>query len=182
MVRNWADVYEEEYDSDSWDDEETEDSDSDADSVLTTTGTRMMGYRSPSSSSSNKLYVLRLRENKWYVGKTNDVQKRYQEHQNGNGSQWTSIYKPMALEKVRKIESPFDEDKMVKEYMGRYGIDNVRGGSYCQEHLPQNTISHLQREIAGANDACLTCGRQGHFANQCYARTHVDGTRLYPQG
>lgn len=36
-------------------------------------------------------------------------------------------YEPVLLEKVIENASPFDEDKVCKEYMLQYGIDNVRG-------------------------------------------------------
>jgi predicted GIY-YIG superfamily endonuclease len=34
----------------------------------------------------SKIYVLQLQKNKFYVGKTNNIECRYQEHLNGIGS------------------------------------------------------------------------------------------------
>jgi hypothetical protein len=37
--------------------------------------------------------------------------------------------------KIIKNCSSFDEDKYVKEYIAKYGIDKVRGGSYVTNDL-----------------------------------------------
>jgi predicted GIY-YIG superfamily endonuclease len=126
--------------------------------------------------SSLKIYVLRLEDNKWYIGKTErDVDARYQEHCNGIGSAWTSRYKPIKIEEVKRNVSVFDEDKITKEYMAKYGIDNVRGGSYVQLELDDVQLYTIQTEIWAATDCCTTCGRRGHFASKCHARTDVNG-------
>jgi predicted GIY-YIG superfamily endonuclease len=44
------------------------------------------------------IYILKLNDNKYYVGKTNKiVNERYQEHIDGVGSFWTKKYKPLYL-------------------------------------------------------------------------------------
>ena len=44
------------------------------------------------------IYILKLNNNKYYVGKTNrTVNDRYQEHLDGNGSIWTKKYKPQSI-------------------------------------------------------------------------------------
>ena len=58
------------------------------------------------------IYVLRLEGNRYYVGKSNDVVTRYQQHINGYGSAWTRKYKPISLEKTIKNVSSFEEDKI----------------------------------------------------------------------
>jgi predicted GIY-YIG superfamily endonuclease len=72
------------------------------------------------------IYVLKLQEDKWYVGKTNDVDKRFQDHRDGQGSAWTNKYPPVELVEVQKGNS-FDEDKITKVYMLKYVVENVRG-------------------------------------------------------
>jgi cellular nucleic acid-binding protein len=127
---------------------------------------------------STNIYVLRLEGGKYYVGKTNDVMKRYQEHLNGKGSAWTKKYKPVSVVKTIKNVSPFEEDKITKEYMGKYGIENVRGGSYVSVNLDEIQEYTVKREIWAATDACTNCGRKGHFEKTCYAKTDVDGNAL----
>ena len=46
---------------------------------------------------SDQIYVLRLENDRWYVGRTKNVLQRYQEHLNGLGSEWTKIFVPLEL-------------------------------------------------------------------------------------
>ena len=60
------------------------------------------------------VYVLKLSMNKWYVGITNDVQKRYREHLFDNKCAWTSTYRPIKIEETILTDTNFDEDKYTK--------------------------------------------------------------------
>ena len=124
--------------------------------------------------ASTSIYILRLKNGKYYIGKSDNPLKRYQEHLEGRGSVWTRQNKPVAVVKVIENASPFDEDKYTKEYMSRYGVDNVRGGSYSSLRLDDVQEEALERELRGAQDACMRCGRPGHFVRDCYARTEVN--------
>lgn len=117
--------------------------------------------------SNTNIYVLLLEEGKYYIGRSNDVFKRCIEHFEGSGSCWTKKYKPLKLQKTIENVSPFEEDKMTKEYMLKYGIENVRGGTYTQIELTENQIQSINDEIRGAMDECLKCGKKGHFVADC---------------
>ncbi len=117
------------------------------------------------------IYILKLREGKYYIGKTKNVEKRFNEHIAGNGSGWTKKYKPISLIKSVVSTSYFDEDKYVKEYMAKYGIENVRGGTYSNIDLDANCISVLEKEIWHSKNLCTRCGRDTHFIKECYAKT-----------
>jgi predicted GIY-YIG superfamily endonuclease len=124
---------------------------------------------------TTNIYILRLAKGKYYVGKTNDVQKRYAEHLRGKGAEWTRIYRPLNIQTIIYDTSPFDEDRYVKEYMSKFGVDSVRGGSYSQTVLDDAQKSAIEKELRAAEDTCIRCGRAGHFVAACYARTDVDG-------
>jgi len=114
------------------------------------------------------LYILRLKEGKYYIGTTSkDIGDRLQEHMSGRGSSWTRKYKVLKLEKTIENCDKYDEDKWTKIYMDRHGIENVRGGSYCQLKLDHNSIETLSREISHANNKCLYCNKLGHFVSTC---------------
>lgn len=113
------------------------------------------------------IYVLLLEEGKYYVGKTRNIEQRLKDHYEGNGSQWTKLYKP--IEPIQIVENcvDFDEDKYVLIYMSKYGIDNVRGGTYTNLILDESTIGHINKMITSAKDRCFKCGECGHFVKDC---------------
>lgn len=127
---------------------------------------------------STNIYILKLEGGKFYVGKTDNPMKRYQEHLNGSGSSWTKKYKPIGIEKVIPNASPFEEDRYVKEYMSKYGMEKVRGGAYVLEELPEFQEDALKSELWGATDKCTTCGCSGHWAKDCYATCDASGNRI----
>lgn len=124
------------------------------------------------------IYILRLSTGKYYIGKTKNVDKRWEEHISGNGSGWTKKYKPLSLIKSVVSTSHFDEDRYVKEYMEKYGIENVRGGTYSNMVLDANCIAVLEKEIRHSNNLCVRCGRDTHFIKDCYATTNSDGKAI----
>lgn len=124
---------------------------------------------------TTNIYVLRLKNGNYYIGKTTNVERRYQEHLEGNGSAWTKKFKPFAIDKVIKNASPFDEDKTVKEYMLKYGINSVRGGSYNSVLLTDEQIRTIKRELWTVQENCCRCGRNSHWEKDCFAKTDIDG-------
>lgn len=113
------------------------------------------------------IYVLKLEENKYYVGKSQNVYNRIQNHFNGSGTVWTKKYKPIDIVEVIPNCSDFDEDKYTKIYMSKYGIDNVRGGAYVTTNLRHIEKKILEKEMNGVNERCFKCGKEGHYADIC---------------
>ena len=61
----------------------------------------------------------------------------------------------------------YDEDKYTIKYMEKYGINNVRGGSFCQIRLSDNNLITLNQMIIGVSNKCYICGSNTHFACEC---------------
>lgn len=122
-------------------------------------------------SAPHRLYVLELQHGKYYVGTTNNLQRRFQQHLDGTGSSWTREHAPLTVYRSVALEGPLHEDRVTKEMMLEHGIDNVRGGAYCKLVLDEDQVAALTTEMRSATGVCLTCGRPGHFAAQCHGTT-----------
>ena len=118
------------------------------------------------------IYVLKLHGDKYYVGRTCNY-KRVNDHFHGYGSEWTRLHRPICVVRKQETDSAFEEDKVVKEMMAQYGVENVRGGSYVEVILNETQIETLQTEIWSAKNLCSRCGRSGHFIKDCYAKTVI---------
>ncbi len=143
------------------------------------------------------LYVLELKDNYVYVGKTNNLELRIEEHREGKACSWTEKHPFVKIISYKQLTNILDEDNTVKEYMIKYGIDKVRGGSYVTDTLKDYQLLSLNREFRGAADVCFKCGspehwvkdcneqksctrcgRNNHIQSKCYAKTHINGTEL----
>jgi cellular nucleic acid-binding protein len=113
------------------------------------------------------IYVLQLEKGKYYIGKTNNPQFRLENHFQSNGSAWTKKYKPIRIVELLPNCDDYDEDKYTQKYMDKYGVENVRGGSFVSLELDESTIDHLTKKSNGTNNKCFKCGKGGHFANKC---------------
>lgn len=113
------------------------------------------------------IYVLALNNNKYYIGKTSNPNFRIEQHFNFNGSNWTKKYKQIKILEIIPNCDNFDEDKYTLKYMKNFGIDNVRGGSFCEITLDESNIYTIQKMITGSSNKCYICNEIGHFANEC---------------
>lgn len=104
--------------------------------------------------SENKhwwLYVLRCEHDKWYVGITTKTpEERFVEHHdNIRGAAWTREHKPIELFDTRSLgmvsekRAKFAENRAVRKYIRRYGLDNVRGGDLSQAQDYKQFANHI---------------------------------------
>lgn len=112
-----------------------------------------------------KIYVLKLENNKYYIGRTNNTERRYMEHLNSD-NKWLKTFKPIRILEEVILTSNHQEDNITKDYMSKYGIDNVRGGSYTTFELSEDIKIFLTKEINHCNNKCFKCGGD-HYANTC---------------
>ena len=114
------------------------------------------------------IYVLLLNDNCYYIGKTTKhVDERFNEHMKGSAA-WTTLHTPIKIIETLNTTNPMDEDIVTKKYMLKYGIENVRGGSYTKITLDDWMIQALKHEFSSIDNCCYKCKNQGHFAKECF--------------
>jgi len=92
------------------------------------------------------LYVLKLQNEKWYVGITSKTpEERYREHILKKGAYWTMKYKPLEIELVEdlgivsKEHAENYENEISRSLMKERGLNNVRGGDL------RDTVDYVKR-------------------------------------
>ena len=142
-----------------------------------------------------RLYVVRLRDGKFFVGTfrvsqrdaadLSNLHARIEAHRRGD-CQWTRRYPPAEGDDAlywfqREEKNPsrdsmgvVDTDALAERLMferhARHGLDVVRGGSYTAAHMPD----HRKRALADAfflrdDIACAVCGG-AHASKRCGER------------
>jgi hypothetical protein len=145
------------------------------------------------------IYVLKCANDKYYVGKSTNLTIRLEDHFDGSGSTWTTIYKPISVIATYPNSDSYDEDKYTIMYMEKFGIANVRGGTFSRVTLESMEMTIISKMIKGANNKCFNCGSNSHFVKDCtktttklcgrcgrsnhdisgcYAKTHLNGSTI----
>lgn len=55
------------------------------------------------------IYVLKLEQDKYYIGKTDNPNIRLENHFSSNGSEWTKLYKPLKIIEIIPNCDNYDE-------------------------------------------------------------------------
>ena len=113
------------------------------------------------------IYCLKLKQNKYYLGKSKKPYKRINQHFKGKGSAWTKKYSPIEIAWIESDCDDHDEEKFTIMMMEEYGIDNVRGGCFSKIKLAPEEVKVIELMIKGSGDKCFNCGSDQHFLKQC---------------
>ena len=143
------------------------------------TGAPMYKTKYTESQNINEktyIYKLELENGKKYIGKTNNVDRRMNEHFSGKGAKVTKKFKPIEGEVIDSCNGYFSselEQKKTEKYISKHGYDNVRGGSYTNS----KTLKYSKNDDS-KNKKCKRCGNSGHYMSNCYAKTHINMYKL----
>jgi predicted GIY-YIG superfamily endonuclease len=130
------------------------------------------------------VYVLKQKQGKTYVGISGDFDSRLDQHQSGEGAEWTKKYQVIAVEHTETVPNleiaKQRERHLTLKLMKERGINNVRGGGYTQSMnydtsgIIKQTVNEYYKEfVKPRRVTCWKCGTLGHYANTCnYTRVY----------
>jgi predicted GIY-YIG superfamily endonuclease len=90
-------------------------------------------YDTP-KSEQGFVYILKLENNKLYVGHNCEIEDRIASHFLGNGNLWTKKHKPLELVSVKQGDTLM-ENLTTIALMSKYGYEDVRGGNWCKVEM-----------------------------------------------
>jgi hypothetical protein len=93
---------------------------------------------------SSFVYILSCEDGKFYVGRTNDVGHRFMKHKLGQGAQWTRLHRPTSIADLVP-DGPFQELVCTLQVMKNHGIENTRGGPWCNIELSTWDRDQIQK-------------------------------------
>ena len=73
------------------------------------------------------IYVLKLIDDRYYIGRSQNVLQRIEQHFSGNGSVYTKKFKPLKVLEIVEENTNFDERNKTIEYIKKYTWEKVRG-------------------------------------------------------
>lgn len=113
------------------------------------------------------IYVLKLENNKFYIGSTKDIKQRMLYHKECP-NEWIKKYPIINIyETIESITDIEIENNLVKIYMSNYGINSTRGGSFSELYLNHSQINFLIKELKYLKTICSICHQSGHSMQQC---------------
>jgi len=93
---------------------------------------------------TTNIYIIRLEQNKYYIGHAINLEQRLNDHAEGKISKFTQKYRPLSIKKIIPDANAIHLDKYIVKYMEKYGMNSVRGGSFDNEILNKEQIKYLK--------------------------------------
>ena len=101
------------------------------------------------------VYVWELEGGKYYVGYSENLSGRLEQHTTGDGSLWTKKYKPVSILEIVRGGKDVEKTKTL-EYIKLKGFEHVRGAGWCKieySAVPQGVQEYLsnfqKKELQG---------------------------------
>jgi hypothetical protein len=89
------------------------------------------------------IYVLQLKDYRFFVGKTKNPQFKLEEHFRLYNCPWTQKFTPIKVIEIIQNCNDKDLDNYTLKYMQQYGINIVRGGSFNQLEIDYWRIQNM---------------------------------------
>jgi predicted GIY-YIG superfamily endonuclease len=88
--------------------------------------------------TKNYIYVLKLIDDRYYIGRTSNIIIRLEQHFTNNGSIYTKMYNPLNVIEIEEELTKDAEKNKTLFYMEKYGFEKVRGYTWCSIELKKN--------------------------------------------
>ena len=94
------------------------------------------------------IYVLKLVDDRYYIGRSQNIVQRIDDHFSGNGSIYTKKYKPLSIVEIVEEKTNDDEKNKTIEYIEKYTWEKVRGYTWCRVEYktPFNVSNATKKE------------------------------------
>jgi predicted GIY-YIG superfamily endonuclease len=96
---------------------------------------------------SMHIYILLLENNYYYIGESSNFIQSYQQHIDKRSADWTKLHRTVTISKVIQQTNEYTVNDCVIEYMKKYGIDKVRGGSFSDVVLSSEQLDLLSNYL-----------------------------------
>lgn len=98
------------------------------------------------------VYILRLENENYYIGATEDLDRRMRQHSSGGGAAWTTQHPPIEVVASSSPVAHWErlEREVTIRVMARYGWTNVRGGPWTKREMesPPNDLAAGIAEVS----------------------------------
>ena len=91
------------------------------------------------------IYILKLQNDKYFIGTTLNPDIKLTDNFLSDNSNWTKLHKPLEIVDIIPCCDLLDDTNYTLQYMKKFGIDNVRGGAYCDITLSIDTIQSISK-------------------------------------
>lgn len=97
------------------------------------------------------IYAMRLKGDKYYVGRSRNLARRFLDHKTGKGSVWTKLHGVDSIIELYDDNNDFKEVQLTLQYMKKYGVNNVRGGPFCKTELTASEVNFINSIMRSEN-------------------------------
>ena len=115
-------------------------------------------------------YVLKLKNNKWYNGKTeiDNFWMRMSDHEKmtDRSNKFVTTHGFSSIDSITFGNSHVENSIHLHNCV-LYRIHNVRGAAFTTENIKPFQESNIKHLINSTYDKCYKCKQIGHFANEC---------------
>ena len=90
------------------------------------------------------MYILECADGSYYTGSTNNLERRLQQHQNGEGANYTKKHLPVKLvyfEEFQRIDDAFYREKQVQGWSRKKKEALINGCFDKHRHLRKNKLA-----------------------------------------